>query len=379
MPRSKAKVIQFPSDPTQSAVLAGLRYVSTEGDGIRRLRKGKSFRYVGPNGKSITTKEDLDRIRALVIPPAWEDVWICPLKNGHVQAVGRDAKGRKQYRYHAQYRQVRDQTKFSKMLVFGAALPKIREQVEKDLSLPGLPKDKVLAAVVKLLDTTSMRIGNDEYKKQNDSFGLTTLQDQHVTFSGAKMRFKFRGKSGQQQDISLSDARLARIVKKCQDLPGYELFQYVDEGGNVCDITSSDVNEYIRQIAGEDFTAKDFRTWGGTGYAALVLEEKGTASTQTDARKNVVDAIKSVSAKLGNRPATCKKYYVHPAVLEAYEDGTLFNILETCSCSAPGNMHRQEECVMKLVTRYLESLQMPNKAGESIRAELKESLKRKGA
>jgi DNA topoisomerase I len=379
MPRAKAKVIPFPTDPTKSAAIAGLRYVKAEGPGIRRIRHGKSFRYVLPDGKPLTDRAELARIHSLVIPPAWEDVWICPAPHGHIQAVGWDARGRKQYRYHPSYRQVRDQTKFGRMLAFGAALPKIRERVEADLSRPGLPKEKVLAAIIRLLDSTGMRIGNDEYKKQNDSYGLTTLQDKHVQVAGAYIRFKFRGKSGQMQDIQLNDARLARIVKRCRDLPGYELFQYVDADGKVCDITSSDVNDYIRDITGQDFSAKDFRTWGGTGFAALVLEEMGAAESKTAAKKNIVTAVKSVAEKLGNRPATCKKYYVHPAVLDAYEDGTLFGILSTCACATPGNLARQEECVMKLVAKYIEKLAPPKKPGEDYVTELKASLRRKRA
>jgi DNA topoisomerase I len=378
MTRSR-KVIPFPSDPLKSAAVAGLRYVRPEGPGIRRLRHGKSFRYVGPDGKTISDERELGRIRSLVIPPAWEEVWICPTSTGHLQAIGRDAKGRKQYRYHTLYRQVRDQTKFGRMLAFGAALPRIRERMEQDLKLPGMPRNKVLAAVVKLLDSTCMRIGNDEYKKQNDSYGLTTLQDQHVRVEGSTMRFRFRGKSGQEQNITLSDPLLAKIVKKSRDLPGYELFQYLDEAGNVCDITSNDVNDYIREISGEEFTAKDFRTWGGTGFAALSLEAIGAAETKNDAKKNIVGAIKEVAGKLGNRPATCKKYYVHPAVLEAYEDGTLFDILSTCSCKTDGDTQRAEECVMKLVTKYVEKLAPPKPPGADLLPELKRSLKRRRA
>ncbi|HET8548390.1 MAG TPA: DNA topoisomerase IB, partial [Bryobacteraceae bacterium] len=317
--------------------------------------------------------------RSLVIPPAWEEVWICPTSTGHLQAVGRDAKGRKQYRYHSLYRHVRDQTKFGRMLAFGAALAKIRARIDGDLALRGLPRNKVLAAVVKLLDTTCMRIGNDEYKKQNDSYGLTTLQDKHVHVEGGTIRFRFRGKSGKEQNIILTDPRLAKVVRKSRDLPGYELFQYVDEDGKVCDITSTDVNGYIREISGEDFTAKDFRTWGGTGLAVLSLEAMGAAETDNTARKNIVAAVKEVAGKLGNRPATCKKYYVHPAVLEAYEDGTLFDILGSCSCTDRGDARRAEECIMKLVARYVEKLAPPKRPDEDLLPELTRSLKRRRA
>lgn len=348
---ARAKIIPFPKDPQLSAQVAGLRYVRDTEPGITRLKHGKNFRYAEPGGKPVNDPKTLNRIRSLVIPPAWTDVWICRHPEGHLQAVGRDAKGRKQYRYHPSYRHQRDETKFSRMLAFGKALPAIRDRVEADLKLSGLPRNKVLAAVVKLLESTCMRIGNDEYKNQNDSYGLTTLQDHHVEVSGSKIHFQFRGKSGQQQDIELKDPRLAKIVKGCRDIPGYELFQYYNDAGDVCDITSSDVNNYIREITGDDFTAKDFRTWGGTGWAALVFEELGPANTQTDTKKQVVEAIKQVSKRLGNRPATCRKYYVHPAILEGYTDGTLFEALQSCQGD-----RREEQCVMQMVSTYVEKL-----------------------
>jgi DNA topoisomerase I len=364
----RAKVIPFPTkDPLAAAEQAGLEYVSDSTPGIQRIPNGEGSRYVGPDGKTITDEATLKRIRALVIPPAWTDVWICASPYGHLQAVGRDAKGRKQYRYHNAYRSQRDQTKYGRMLAFGTALPAIRKRIEEDLKLAGLPKNKVLATVVRLLEQTCMRIGNDEYVKQNESFGLTTLQDGHVKVSGSKMRFKFRGKSGQQQDIELEDPRIAKIVKKCRDIPGWELFQYFDEAGEQCRITSTDVNNYIRDIAGEDFTAKDFRTWGGTGWAALVFEDLGPAETATDAKKRIVEAIKMVSSKLGNRPATCKKYYVHPALLEAYTDGSLFSALKSCS-----GVRREEACVMNVVTSYVKKMAEQ----QDLTANLKKSLRR---
>jgi DNA topoisomerase-1 len=364
----RAKVIPFPTrDPLVAAEQAGLEYVSDSTPGIQRLPNGEGFRYIGVDGEPVKDEATLKRIRSLVIPPAWTDVWICASPYGHLQAVGRDAKGRKQYRYHPAYRSQRDETKYGRMLAFGTALPAIRKRIEEDLKLPGLPKNKVLAAIVQLLERTCMRIGNDEYVKQNESFGLTTLQDDHVKVSGGKMRFKFRGKSGQQQDIELEDPRIAKIVKKCRDIPGWELFQYFDEAGEQCRITSTDVNSYIRDIAGEDFTAKDFRTWGGTGWAALVFEELGPAETAADAKKRIVEAIKMVSSKLGNRPATCKKYYVHPAILEAYEDGSLFGALKTCS-----GARREEACVMNVVAGYIKKM-----AGQQdLTANLKKSLRR---
>jgi len=368
----RAKIIPFPKDPVVSAEIAGLRYVRDNEPGIKRAKSGDSFEYLDPKGTRITDEKTLKRIASLVIPPAWTDVWICATGDGHLQAVGRDAKGRKQYRYHPAYRHQRDQTKYSRLLAFGKALPGIRKRVEDDLNLPGLPRNKVLAAVVKLLESTCMRIGNDEYKEQNKSYGLTTLQDRHVKVEGGRMHFKFRGKSGQQQDIRLEDPRLAKIVKKCRDIPGYELFQYYDDDGNVCDVTSSDVNNYIKEIAGEDFTAKDFRTWGGTGWAALVFEQLGPAETQTDAKKRIVEAIKEVSGKLGNRPATCRKYYVHPAILDAYSDGSLFDSLKKCTSGG-----RQEECVMQVVSSYAEKLARQAEEAKDYSAVLRRSIRKK--
>jgi DNA topoisomerase-1 len=340
------------TDPYQSALAAGLRYVTGAGPGISRKRAGKGFVYIGVDGKPVRDREELKRIQALVIPPAWTNVWICPSPKGHLQAVGRDARGRKQYRYHTLYRQVRDQTKFGRMIAFAQALPRIRRRVEEDLKLPGLPKDKVLAAVVRLLETTCMRIGNEEYARDNASFGLTTLQDRHVRIFGHTMKFKFRGKSGQEHEIELDDKRLSKIVKQCQDIPGYELFQYIDDDGRPCDVGSSNVNTYLREITGEDFTAKDFRTWAGTGLAAQALAEIGPGETQTESKKQIVAAIKSVAKRLGNRPATCKAYYVHPAIIESYQDGTLFEAMRQTPKSCPDGLQPNEFCVMALVEVY---------------------------
>ena len=369
----RAKVIPFPKDPLLSAKAVGLRYVRDHEPGIRRMKAGKGFRYVKADGTAVRDEAALRRIRSLVIPPAWTDVWICATDDGHLQAVGRDAKGRKQYRYHPSYRYQRDQTKYSRMLEFGKALENIRARVEEDLKLPGLPREKVLAAVVKLLESTCMRIGNDEYKQQNDSYGLTTLQDHHVEVEGNRMKFKFRGKSGQQQEIELNDPRISRIVKRCRDIPGYELFQYYDDTGNVVDVTSSNVNNYIREISGEDFTAKDFRTWGGTGWAALILEQLGRCETQTDTKKRVVEAIKEVASRLGNRPATCRKYYVHPAILDAYSDGSLFDSLKKFEGD-----RRQEAVVMHVVKSYVKNIAADKEASKDFSDKLRESI-RKGA
>ncbi|MBZ5581779.1 MAG: DNA topoisomerase IB [Acidobacteriia bacterium] len=350
----------FSTDAQESAAEAGLRYVRAAGPCIRRVRSGKGFRYIGPDGRPLRDPKHLKRIRSLVIPPAWEDVWICPSPNGHLQAVGWDAKGRKQYRYHPQYRATRDQAKFSRMIAFGAVRALIRRRVERDLRRRGLPREKVLAAVVRLLETTFIRVGNDEYARENDSFGLTTLRDRHVRVHGGKLQFCFRGKSGQQHTIALTDERLAHIVKQCRDLPGYELFQYVNEAGEVCRVCSEDVNRYIHAIAGEEFTAKDFRTWAGTLLAAREIYAAGPAPNPTAAKKTVVNAIKSVAAQLGNRPATCRKYYIHPAIFDAYADRTLFQTMEQGQrqeAAYNGSGLRPEEyAVMVIIAEYQQRL-----------------------
>lgn len=317
------------SDPVESAKGVGLRYVTDEEAGISRKRNSKKgFVYLDVNGDRIRDPEELKRINSLAIPPAYKDVWICPLQNGHLQATGRDAKGRKQYRYHPLWRSVRDQTKFTRLLVFSQSLPRLRERLEHDLSVPGLPKEKVLAAILRLMELTRIRVGNEEYVRTNESYGLTTLRDEHVEIRGAKVQFCFRGKSGVEHEIVIADRRLAKIVKRCQDIPGQELFQYRGSDGEYQTITSGDVNDYLREVTGQDFTAKDFRTWAGTVLAASELADIGSFTSQTAAKKNIGQAIKSVAAHLGNRPATCRKYYVHPAILEAYEDETLHQLMQ---------------------------------------------------
>lgn len=310
-----------PPDPKESAQAAGLRYVTDARPGIRRIRAGRGFRYVDPAGKTIKDPETLRRIRSLVIPPAWVGVWICPTPNGHLQATGRDARGRKQSRYHPKWREVRDETKYERMVLFAQALPLIRARVKEDLAKQGLPREKVLATIVSLMEQTHIRVGNEEYAKENGSYGLTTLRNKHVDVQGSKVTFSFQGKSKVHHTVSLQDRRLARIVKQCSDLPGYELFQYVDEDGTRHLVDSSDVNDYLREITGQHFTAKDFRTWAGTVLACDLLRELGPFESATQAKKNVVEAIKKVAAKLGNTPAVCRKCYVHPAVLEAYLGG----------------------------------------------------------
>lgn len=305
-----------------------LRYVNDSMPGIRRSRRGKGFAYHDANDVLIRDEEVLARLKSLAIPPAWEDVWISPHANGHIQATGRDARGRKQYRYHARWRLVRDDAKYLRMISFARALPGIRRVVEEDLKRPGLHRQKVLAAVVHLLQTTFMRVGNDEYAKQNQSFGLTTLRHRHVRVDGSDVLFRFRGKSGVQHDIKLHDPYVARIIRKMRELPGQELFQYVDDDGQRHCIDSGDVNAYLREAAGEDFSAKDFRTWAGTVLATLALQAFERVDSQAQAKQNVVRAIENVARRLGNTPSICRKCYVHPAVIESYLEGSFAERLE---------------------------------------------------
>ena len=310
-------------DPVHAAQNANLRYVSDDSPGITRVTRGKGFQYLDAKGKVVRDRAALARIKSLVIPPAWRDVWICSIANGHLQVTGRDARGRKQYRYHSRYREVRDEAKYEKMLAFAHALPIIHRRTARDLKKRGLPREKVLAAVVRLMEKTLIRVGNEEYARQNDSYGLTTLQDDHARVRGGKVNFEFKGKSGIEHAIDLEDPRLAAIVRKCQDLPGEELFQYVDDHGKVVDVKSEDVNDYVKSIAGDAFTAKDFRTWAGTVLAAKALNELQTFDTKAQAKKNIVSAVESVAKRLGNTKAVCRKCYIHPAVINSYLDGSL--------------------------------------------------------
>ena len=341
------------TEPAGSAEAAGLRYVSDGDAGIARQRSGTAFRYLRPDGKALRDPETLARIRRLAIPPAWEDVWICTRDDGHLQATGRDARGRKQYRYHPRWREVRDETKFGRMLAFSEVLPTIRQRVERDLALPGLPRAKVLATVVGLLECTGIRVGNDEYARTNESFGLTTLRDQHVEVSGSTISFNFKGKSGKNHNVELSDRRLAGIVRRCQALPGEELFQYVDENGEQQTIDSGDVNEYLREITGQEFTAKDFRTWSGTILAVAALRELGPAGTDRDAKSAIVQAIDRVAKQLNNTRAVCRKYYVHPTVFETYTAGTMLEALANGN-GAAATVHAlsgEEEAIVRLLRR----------------------------
>ena len=342
-------------DPFESAQAAGLRYVSDASPGIRRRRSGRGFGYVGPDGRAVRDKATLARIRSLAIPPAYTDVWICLMANGHLQATGRDARGRKQYRYHPKWREVRDETKFGRMLAFSEALPRLRARAEQDLSLPGLPRAKVLATVVRLLECTGIRVGNDEYARTNRSFGLTTLQDHHVEVSGAKLLFEFRGKSGKTQRVALSDRRLARIVARCQALPGADLFQYLDDEGARVSIGSGDVNDYLREITGDDFTAKDFRTWAGTLQAVAALEALGPAPTEREAKSAVLRAIDQVAERLNNTRAVCRKYYVHPAVIETYQAGALHDALRNGGPPPAGSgLSSEEQALVRLLRHVAE-------------------------
>jgi DNA topoisomerase-1 len=311
------------SDPPTAAKAAGLRYVLDDRPGIRREPDKDSFRYLDARGEPIDDEATLKRIKSLAIPPAWTEVWICPQANGHLQATGRDARGRKQYRYHPKWREVRDEVKYERMIKFGKALPQIRKEVDRALSLPGLPREKVLATIVYLLEATMMRIGNDEYARENKSYGLTTLRNRHVKIDGSEVEFRFRGKSGVYHDVKVNDRRLARIIQRSRDLPGQDLFEYLDENKEPHTVNSSDVNDYLREISGEDYTAKDFRTWSGTVLAAIALQEFEKFDSEAQAKKNVVRAIETVAEKLGNTPSVCRKCYVHPAVLDSYMDGTM--------------------------------------------------------
>ena len=345
-------------DPRAVARDAGLRYTTDTRPGITRRRSGKGFTYRDADGATVRDPEVIGRIRAMAIPPAWTDVWICPWPTGHLQASGRDARGRKQYRYHAAWHRRRGTDKFDRMLDFAEALPKIRRRCDADLATRGLSRDKVLAAVVRLLELTLIRVGNDEYARLNRSFGLTTLRDRHARIEGSAVRFRFRGKSGRQHEVGLRDRRLAGVVRRCQELPGQELFQFVDEAGEVRDIASDDVNDYIRAAAAGDFTAKDFRTWAGTVLAYRALRALQPGSGGRAAQKNVVEAIRQTADQLGNTPAVARGSYVHPAVLEAYLAGSIRGALveaaEEQETPPTGATPAEEKQVRALLRQRLE-------------------------
>ena len=344
-----------PHRKIQSAKAIGLRYVSDSEPGIRRERNGTGFQYLDTEGRPVRDEAEVERVRSLVLPPAWTDVWICATPDGHIQATARDAKGRKQYRYHPRYRAFRDETKFSRMLEFSRHLPRIRRLVERDIRRQGLSREKVLATVVWLLERTLFRVGNDQYARENKSFGLTTLRQRHVDVTGSEMRFEFRGKSGVKHAAAITDKRIARIVQRCQTLPGEELFQYLDEDGKRQTVYAGDINQYLQHASGgEELTAKDFRTWAGTMLAARALRDVGPAATQREAKTNIVKVIDQVATRLGNTRAVCRKYYVHPAILEKYLNGQV--IPPSAPSSTPRKPHRSaelradEEAVLRLIT-----------------------------
>ncbi|HEU4852105.1 MAG TPA: DNA topoisomerase IB [Telluria sp.] len=364
MKREDSSTAPALADATAAARAAGLRYVSDARPGIaRKPARSGGFRYTGPDGKPVRDAATLARIRALAIPPAWTDVWISPSATGHLQATGRDARGRKQYRYHSKWRSVRDEVKYERMLSFGKALPRIRQEVDAALRLPGLPREKVLATIVYLLQATMMRIGNEEYARTNKSFGLTTLRNRHVRIDGSEVEFKFRGKSGVFHSVKVEDRRLARIIARTRELPGQELFQYVDADGEQHTVDSSDVNDYLRSITGEDYTAKDFRTWAGTVLAALALQEFEKFDSDAQAKKNIVRAIETVAQKLGNTPSICRKCYVHPAILDAYLEGTMLEGLRARAeqelVNELASLEPEEAAVLALLEKRLQAAAKP--------------------
>lgn len=326
-PPAPAKAAALHAESVAAAKSAGLQYVNDGAPGLSRRKTGKAFAYRDAAGGRVSDPATLARIKRLAIPPAWTDVWICPSDTGHIQATGRDDRGRKQYRYHPDWRAVRDETKFGRMLAFGRALPRIRRRVARDVQRPGLGREKVLATMIRLLETTLVRVGNDEYARANRSFGLSTMRDRHVKVRGGTVRFEFQGKSGRRHQIELHEPRLAEIVRRVQDLPGQELFQYLDEEGRTQDVKSDDVNAYLREVAGREFSAKDFRTWAGTVLAAIALQQFDRFATKAQARRNLVAAIERVAERLGNTPAVCRKCYIHPVVLESYLDGATVEVL----------------------------------------------------
>lgn len=321
-------VLNSVDEAREAARRAGLRYVSDDEPGITRRGRGKGFSYYDPGGNSIRDPEERDRLNALAIPPAWKDVWICPDPDGHIQATGRDSEGRKQYRYHPDWRAVRDEGKYARMAGFGRVLPRVRRRTAAHLKKEGLPREKVLAAVVRLLERSLIRVGNDEYARSNGSFGLTTLRDRHVGFRGSRVRFEFRGKGGKRHRVEIDDRELADVVRECRDVPGYELFQYYDEAGEKHAVDSAEVNAYVREIAGEQFSAKDFRTWAGTIEMAAALMDCGPCDDEREANGRVAEAVKRVAERLGNTPAVCRECYIHPEIVERYLDGKLADRLD---------------------------------------------------
>jgi DNA topoisomerase-1 len=348
MKRLHKKLEKIGRDPVITAKAVGLRYSLKSDKGYYRKRETEGFSYVDEAENPVTEPEVLERIKKLVIPPTWENVWISPYENGHLQVTGIDLKGRKQYRYHPEWNKIRNQSKFFRLRRFAEALPLIRIQVEKDLARQGLPYEKVVALVIKLIELTNIRIGNDAYKKLYGSFGLTTLRDKHVKFEGATVTFEFVGKKGVKHNIKLQSRRMANLVKKCKDIPGQELFQYYDDEGKRHTIGSADVNNYIKQITGEDFTAKDFRAWAGSLNALCAFHELGEFSSESDCKKKIVNVLDSVALKLGNTRTVCKKYYVHPTVIASYEKGSIWNYKPTEEIEN-SDLNAQERALFKLL------------------------------
>jgi DNA topoisomerase I len=346
----KRKIRSISSDPEKTAAAVNLVYVNDAQPGIKRLKRGREFIYVYRN-KPVKKEEILARIRKIVIPPAWENVWICALPNGHLQATGLDAKKRKQYKYHPSWNEYRNQTKFYRLLEFGKNLAAIRERIKKDLALPGLPLNKVLAAVVSLMENTSIRVGNNMYEKLYGSYGLTTLKDKHVKLSGPNMHFSFKGKKGVHQKISLKSKRLSAIVKQCRDIPGKELFQYYDEQGAHKCIDSGMVNHYLKEITGKDFTSKDFRTWSGTLHALKALQACESAKNKTECKKNIIAALDTVADHLGNTRSVCRKYYIHPVVISLYETNRLDHYFLKEQNDTPPEISVEENIMMKILEK----------------------------
>jgi DNA topoisomerase-1 len=355
-----ASDIQTIRDIRETAESNGLRYVSDDSPGIRRNRAGRGFAYLLPSGSKLANPHVLRRLKALAVPPAWTDVWLCPSADGHIQATGRDARGRKQYRYHAAFREMRESAKFEHLFAFAEALPAIRAKVAEHMAQRGLAREKVLATVVQLLETTLIRVGNDDYAKHNKSYGLTTLKNRHVAIEGSEIRFRFIGKSGKQWSLKLRDRRAAKIIRACQELPGQELLQYFDESGKLRAVTSGDVNEYLREITGQDVTAKDFRTWAGTMLAALALKELAIFKTNAEAKRNLRAAIAQVASRLGNTPTICRKCYIHPEVLKTYLAGKLALVvraeIESEAVDEFGRLQPEEAALLAMLrTRMAET------------------------
>jgi DNA topoisomerase-1 len=338
-------------EPEDAASLAGLHHVSDARPGITRRKAGRGFLYAAPTGTRTKNPETLARIRSLAIPPAWTDVWICPRTDGHIQATGRDAKGRKQYCYHPRFREIREEAKYEHIFAFADALPLIRTKVGEHMALPGLRRQKVLATVVYLLERTLIRIGSAEYTKQNNSYGLTTLKSRHATVDGSEVRFHFFGKSGKEWSVAITDRRVSKIIRSCQDLPGQELLQYVGADGERQQVTSSDVNAYLKEITGREITAKDFRTWAGTVMAAFALDEMGPGRTKRDAKRKLMAAIGAVADRLGNTRTICRKCYVHPAVTDAYLAGELKLTVRSARTRSRKVLRPEEVAVLRMLRK----------------------------